>query len=435
VSTVTLGVLARLVAIVADFSTLITVMAGLFLLDRIIAISSFCIYGIIGLILFLFFRRKAIISGSLQTEYAIRSNQEVYEVLGCYRETYVKNRRSYYADKIGQTRLLLADTQARLGFMNTYSKYVMDMSVTLGSLLIAILQFYFIGGTEAIASVGLFLAAGTRLAPAILRLQQNGVELMSNMAASEFTFELYEKLRYSPYGNSSNLTGISDYSGFKATIKLNDVSFSYPGNDMKTLDHVNLSIEEGDFCAVIGDSGAGKTTLVDIMLGLIKPISGDVYISGDEPGRTIENWSGAIGYVPQDVLIVEGTIRENVTLGYPSYSASDDAIWEALETAKLSDYVKLQPLGLNTHVGDRGTRLSGGQRQRLGIARAMFTKPKLLILDEATSALDIKTESEFTATLKSLKGQVTMVVIAHRISTIEPANLVYKIENGQVTKN
>jgi ABC-type multidrug transport system fused ATPase/permease subunit len=429
-----LGVLARLISILADLSTLVTVMVGLLFIDKIIAFSSLLIYGTIGLILYLFFRRKARISGNLQTEYTVRSNQEVYEVLGCYRETYVKNRRSYYAEKISQTRLALSDTQAKIGFMNTYSKYVMDLSVTLGSLIIAILQFHFVGGTQAIASLGLFLAAGTRLAPAILRMQQNGVEVMASIAASEDTFDLYEKLSDSPYAMPSNQDLNYDYSGFAATIKMNDVSFSYPGNENKTLDRVSLEIEEGNFCAITGDSGAGKTTLVDVMLGVIKPQSGDVYISGGEPQRTIEKWAGAIGYVPQDVLIVEGTIRENVTLGYPSQSTSDDDIWRALETAKLIDYVKSQPLGLNTFVGDRGTKLSGGQRQRLGIARAMFTNPKLLILDEATSALDLTTESEFTATLKSLKGKVTIVVIAHRISTIEPANLVYKIENGQVVK-
>jgi ABC-type multidrug transport system fused ATPase/permease subunit len=213
-----------------------------------------------------------------------------------------------------------------------------------------------------------------------------------------------------------------------------DVSFRYPENEFPILDCVSLSIEPGEYFALVGESGAGKTTLVDVMLGIIHPNEGDLRISGLPPSVAIQKWPGAIAYVPQDVQIVEGTIRENVALGFDSHLIQEELIFGALKIAKLDNFVRSLPLGIDTPVGDRGTKLSGGQRQRLGIARAMFTNPRLLILDEATSALDMKTESEFAEALKGLASGVTLVVIAHRISTIESASAVFEIRDGKLTK-
>jgi ABC-type multidrug transport system fused ATPase/permease subunit len=195
---------------------------------------------------------------------------------------------------------------------------------------------------------------------------------------------------------------------------------------------VNVSIESGESLAIVGPSGAGKTTFVDVLLGVLKPSSGDVRISDLEPLAAISRWPGAISYVPQDVVISNGTIRENIAMGFPIEVASDELVWDALEIAQLTEFVKSLPLGLDTPVGERGTKISGGQRQRLGIARAMFTKPKLLVLDEATSSLDGQTEADISDAIQRLKGMVTVVLIAHRLSTVRNASLVVYMTNGEI---
>jgi ABC-type multidrug transport system fused ATPase/permease subunit len=182
------------------------------------------------------------------------------------------------------------------------------------------------------------------------------------------------------------------YPGFKPEVEVTKIDFTYPNAAKKAIENVTLRIAPGSVAAVVGSSGAGKSTLVDILLGNLDPQSGDVLVSDLKPFEVIERWPGAIAYVPQDTLIFEGTIRENISVGYHIEDATDLRISTALKTAQLLDFVNSLPDGADTFVGDRGNQLSGGQRQRLGIARALFTKPKLLVLDEATSALDGQTE-------------------------------------------
>jgi ABC-type multidrug transport system fused ATPase/permease subunit len=434
VSGIMQGVVNRCIVMVVDASTFVFIIVALIFIDSLIAILSTSIFGFISLTLFFQLRRRAREEGALQAKVNIRQNQEVLEVLGSFREIFVKNRSNFYSEKIGRTRFALADSQAQLSFMNVFSKYVMDTSVTVGALLVAVVQLYFFGGPEAIASLGLFLAAGLRLAPAVLRLQQSAVEVKAEIAKSEPTRSLFLRLRNSNSSVASIQTESVEYAGFRPNVRFDDVSFSYESNGPLTLNSVEFFVPEGSFCAIVGESGAGKSTLVDLMLGITKQDKGFVSISGLSPVDAISKWPGAIGYVPQDVQIVQGTIRDNIALGYSVEMFPESMMWEALEVAQLSDFVRSKALGLDSPVGDRGTKLSGGQKQRLGIARAMFTKPQLLILDEATSALDPKTESEFLRALLKSKGASTLIVIAHRLSTVSDATVVYRIHEGHVTE-
>jgi ABC-type multidrug transport system fused ATPase/permease subunit len=188
----------------------------------------------------------------------------------------------------------------------------------------------------------------------------------------------------------------------------------------------------GELIALVGPSGAGKTTLADALLGVLPIVNSSILISGKEPLEAVRNWSGAIAYVPQDVLISNGTIRDNVSIGFPRAEAVDELVWQAVEISQLKSFVLSLPDELDSQVGERGTRISGGQKQRLGIARAMFTKPKLLVLDEATSSLDGQTESDISDAIQALKGHVTVVMIAHRLSTVRNADKVVYLEGGKV---
>jgi ABC-type multidrug transport system fused ATPase/permease subunit len=184
--------------------------------------------------------------------------------------------------------------------------------------------------------------------------------------------------------------------------------------------------------AVVGPSGAGKTSLIDVLLGVIAPTKGSIQLSGLMPEDAVQRWPGAIAYVPQDISIVRGTIATNVALGFDLSEIDENRIWEALEIAQLKSFVEGLPEGINSTVGERGSKLSGGQRQRLGIARALLSSPKLLVLDEATSALDGKSEIDVSDAISKLKNSMTLVVIAHRLSTVRNADLVIYMDSGKI---
>ena len=223
-----------------------------------------------------------------------------------------------------------------------------------------------------------------------------------------------------------------EHAGFAGEVSLVDVRLTYPGQKVPAIKKINLEIPNGESVALVGPSGAGKTTLIDVLLGVLTPDCGVIKISGEEPLTAFAKWEGAVSYVPQDVIITNGTFRENVALGFPIALASDEIVWQALELAQLAGFVRSLPNGLETRVGDRGTKISGGQRQRLGIARAMFTKPMLLVLDEATSSLDGETESNITESISQLHGKVTVVMIAHRLSTVRHADHVVYMSHGEI---
>ena len=434
VANVVSGVVARCIGLVGDVATLITIFIGLLVIDSSIALASLLIYGVIGLTLYLFQQKSAKKLGRMQYQLSIQSGQEVLEVFGSFREIFVKNRGHFYAEKIGNMRLAFSVSQAQLGLMSIYSKYVLESSITFGAILVALIQLSLFEGPEAIASLGLFLASGLRLAPAVMRLQYTLIEIRSSLVAAEEAIELRRRLAGLNLSVKSNQTQSVDYHGFEPSIEFDKVSFTYRTNTLPTLNSVSFSLPAGSYCAIIGASGSGKSTLVDIMLGINQQDFGNVLISGVSPLEAVRTWPGAIGYMPQAVQIIRGTIRENIALGYPADLFPEDMFWKALEVSRLSEFVQAQPLGLDAHVGDRGVNLSGGQRQRLGIARAMLTQPRLLVLDEATSSLDIDTERDFVEALRQLEGKVTLVVISHRLSTVASATVIYQMKQGTLTR-
>jgi len=201
------------------------------------------------------------------------------------------------------------------------------------------------------------------------------------------------------------------------------------------LDKVSLSIQPGQSVAFVGSTGAGKSTLADVILGAVFPDLGEVFISGRAPISTVREWPGAIAYVPQDVAILSGTVRENVALGISTEDIDDALVWEALQRAELADFLGENRSGIDTVVGENGVQLSGGQRQRLGIARALYSRPRLLVLDEATSALDAETERIITHTLESLAGEVTLIIIAHRLATVRNCDQVFYLREGELVSS
>lgn len=222
--------------------------------------------------------------------------------------------------------------------------------------------------------------------------------------------------------------------GISKSIEMDDVSYRYPNGEKNVIDDSGFVIEKGQSVGIVGSSGAGKTTAVDIILGLLIPHSGTVKVDGIEIKDDMGGWLNQIGYIPQTIFMLDGDIRSNVAFGKDKDDINDDRVWAALKEASIDAFVKGLPEGLNTEIGERGVRLSGGQRQRIGIARALYNDPEILFFDEATSALDNETETAIMESINNLQGTKTMIIIAHRLTTIEKCDVIYRVENGKILK-
>lgn len=432
ISIISIGVLGVLVNAVADSALLIVLFIGMVFVDAATAFFVLIIFGSLGLIMYFTSHRRVQKLGAIDYKLTIESNQKILEVLSAYREILVRNKRSYYTKQIERLRLRLADAVAELSFIPYISKYVLESAVILGGVAIAGFQFLINDASRAVATLAIFIAAGTRIAPAVLRVQQGAIQIKGNLAVATPSLDLIDELRHVALLDSSDKDFHTEHRGFSPIVSMLDCNFRYAEADKDAISEVSLKIDSGEVVVFVGSSGAGKSTIVDLLLGVLEPDSGSILISDCNPREAFENWPGAVAYVPQDVLIFNGSIRENIALGFEPTSIPDVAILEALEKAQLLEYVLALPNGLDSQVGDRGARMSGGQRQRLGIARALLTKPRLLVLDEATSALDGETESNIAEGVQTLKGDVTVVMIAHRLSSVRSAEKVIYLHEGQV---
>ena len=432
VSGITLGIIGTAVSVVSDSALLLVMFTGLFVVDP--ATTTGMIFGVslLGVLLYKVLHKRAQTLGVRSAKLDVDSNEKIVEVFNSYREAIVRNRRSYYAHEIGGIRHQLADTQAESAFLPSISKYVVELAVVFSAIILGAIQFYTQDARQAVATLAIFLVAGSRIAPAALRLQQSALQLRITMGVARPTLDLIDSLDgvEVPHEEIRDLDTVHE--GFNPEIIVKDVTITYPGKTEPAVSGITFSATVGSTIAVVGPSGAGKTTLIDVILGVIKPQLGTVEISGLDPQSAINKWPGAIAYVPQDVLIVNGTISHNIALGYKETQINEELVSEAVNLSKLADLVSNSEFGLMTQVGDRGSRLSGGQRQRLGIARALYTKPKLIVFDEATSALDGQTELDISESIQSLKGSATIILIAHRLSTVRKADTVIYLDRGRL---
>ena len=309
-------------------------------------------------------------------------------------------------------------------------------SVTVSAMLIYLL-IYYLGGndlTELVPVLSAMALTTIRLLPSVSRLSSSATSAAYRKSALKTVSEICEKTgklpAETPSKTGSPLPTLNP--GFQREIQLEDICFAYEDGKKPILDHADFRVCKGQFVGIIGTSGAGKTTSVDILLGLLNPISGHVLIDGQDISENQKAWRSLIAYIPQEVFILNGTIRDNVAFGQTSDQQDETKIWEALEDAQLADHVRSLPDGLNTNIGEAGVRFSGGQRQRLGIARALYLDPQILILDEATSSLDQETEAELMAAIHQLKKKKTLIMITHRLNTVNQCDEIYHMENGKL---
>jgi ATP-binding cassette, subfamily B, bacterial PglK len=300
-------------------------------------------------------------------------------------------------------------------------------------------------GQNLTAILGIFALASIRLLPAISNLVGNVNTVRSNTFAVDklfFDFDEIEKgdiLPDSNFGDRSVSRALNSSDQlpipFKKQISLENLVFQYPGASRKSLDQISLTIQKGQSIGLIGTSGAGKTTLVDVLLGLFTPQSGDIKVDGVSVYINLRAWQNMLGYVPQSIFLIDDTLERNIAFGIPDHLIDQNRLRKAVEMAQLSEVVEQLPDGLQTVVGERGVLLSGGQRQRVGIARVLYHEREILVFDEATAALDNETEQLVTEATKALSGEKTIIIIAHRLSTIKHCDCVYQLEKGKVIKS
>ncbi len=435
----TISILGQVVIACTEMALLIVLGSALLIISPWIAIGSIVFFAAVALILQKIMGEWAARVGRTSAQADIASLNAIQEALSAYREIIVSDRRPLYVTRIHDLRWQAARVSADTQFISLFPKYMFEAALVVGGFALAGVLFTTQDSVTAAGTLALFLAAATRVMPSLLRLQVAALGLRGAAGVAAPTFELAEEL-----GNPTDSPDSTpDFEPLKQRIRagnpdftpsvsLRDVTITYPGAAVPALASVSVEAAAGQSIGLVGRSGAGKSTLADVILGVLHPDEGTALLGGLPPEECIARWPGGVSYVPQDVVLANGTIRENVALGLPDAAIDDDLVWEALDRAHLGDYLRTQREGLDTVIGENGVRLSGGQRQRLGIARALYTRPRLLVLDEATSALDAETEQAISQTIEDLEGQVTTVIIAHRLSTVRQVDLLIYMDSGRI---
>lgn len=337
-------------------------------------------------------------------------------------ETFIKNYDNYMKKYVRVLRL-----NRLIGIM---PKYIIEM-VCMTGLLSAVLVKMFFGQKELskfVPQLAIFAVAAFRLLPSVGRINEH---LSAVIFATPSIDLIYHDLKEIEDLHVEEIVK-DEYWHFKKEIEVKRVTYAYPEGEGNVIENACFHIRKGETVAFVGSSGAGKSTIVDILLGLLPPQQGKILVDGMDVYKNLRTWQKEIGYIPQTIYLSDDSIRNNVAFGIEEENIDEQAVIAALKQAQLYDFVDTLPEGLDTCVGDRGIRLSGGQRQRIGIARALYHKPEILVLDEATSALDNDTEAAVMEAIDSLKGQKTIIIIAHRLTTIKNADTVYEVKDGKV---
>ena len=435
----TVGVLGSVSGAIADVALLVVLGLGLTAVDPLVMVFSVLFFGALALGLHKALSGWASRMGHDATFVDIESYMAIQEALACYREVMVSDRRGLYVERIQRLRWQSAALSADTQFMGLIPKYVFEIALVFGAIALAVSQVATKDVTAAVGIIAVFLVAGSRVMPAIMRLQGASLSIRGAEAPASKAFALARDLSTKAPPRSERLAPAEirrrleeGHPDFHPLVEISDVWLTYPGTKSPAVAGVSFTAQEGASIALVGATGSGKSTMADVLLGVVDPERGSAAICGLPPAEAVAKWPGGVAYVPQEVALANGNVRDNVALGLPREAIDDEWVWSALERAHLATFLRDGREGLETLIGENGMRLSGGQRQRLGVARALFTRPKLLVLDEATSALDAETEQAIAQTLKDLEGQVTTVTIAHRLATVRHCDKVILLVSGRM---
>ena len=431
------GLLNAVGILVTEGFLLVVVSAAFFIIDPIAAFFALAYFTMVIVIIQVFIGHSLKRAGMEAVAGTIETTNAISDTMDTFREISVLARQDLFISRIYTSRLRVARSGATMSFLSGMPRYVVETALILGVVIFVGQQFLTGQLATGIVTIGVFLTGGVRIMASLLPLQSAVASMKQNVEQAALAQSLLSQDRdrraQAAAIGEQNATVHAIEADHGLSISIRDACYRFPDGDHDILRNISLEIPGGQDVAVIGPSGAGKTTLVDLILGLIKPDAGSVRIGSVEPNELRTIAPGAVSYVPQKPGLVSGSIAENIALGVRPEDIDYDLLREVVASAYLTDFIDTLPNGLATSVGKQVDALSGGQIQRIGVARALYVRPRLLILDEATSGLDAGTEAYISTSLRTLRGAVTVIVIAHRLSTVQHADVVYVVEDGRIT--
>lgn len=425
----TKGIL-HLMEMIAEVSVCVAIGIYLYIESKSITVIVIVLLIICLAVFSMISKKYSSVWGRQGQQYKSKIYQWMNQSLGGIKEIKVLNREDSFIEQYDYYFAKYVRVLRLNRLIGVIPKYIIEM-VCMTGLLSAVIFKIFFGQKdlmEFVPQLAVFAVAAFRLLPSVGKINEH----MSAVLYALPSFELvYNDLRETRQLNLDKKDKDTAWR-LKEKIEVKNVSYHYPDGETNVIEHADFTIERGKTVAFIGASGAGKSTMVDILLGLLTPQYGKIYADGMNVYKNLPTWQQEIGYIPQSIYLSDDTIRNNVAFGIHEKEIDEQAVIEALKQAQLYDFVDSLPEGLDTFVGDRGVRLSGGQRQRIGIARALYHDPEILVLDEATSALDNDTETAVMEAIDNLQGKKTIIIIAHRLSTIKNADIIYEVGDGKV---
>lgn len=426
------GVVASSVSLLANGAVAVAVALGLALSSPLVAVAVTVYFALICVLWVRVVRDGLSRRGRLVQELSAERYRLVIQGLAAAKELQLRGRALFYADgAVTRTRRINAATRV-VNVANGSLRYMLETSLVLGSVLVVAVAGATGGRDAVLPAVGLVMAGAFRLLPAL-----NQMLYMTNAVQYGYGAVGFVERELDAFGAYASPTDAvvaleAEPHHLEREVRLDEIWFRYPTRDVPAIRGLSFDIRAGESFGIIGKTGSGKSTLLDVILGILEPDRGTVFVDGFPMAERRDEWQRSIGYVPQDVYLVDDTLRANVALGWYSDDVDEERVLEAIRLAELSDVVAGLPDGLETRVGERGVRLSGGQRQRVGLARALYTRPSVLVLDEATSNLDQVTERQIVDTLTELRGGLTMIVVTHRIATVRNCDRILHIEEGSM---
>ncbi len=454
------SVIFSIFALVSEALTIACICIFMFLTDWTIALVVLVLAIICVLLIFFLFRRKMFAAGLKSRKYSIKIDQALAQSFLGVKDVLLLRKQRHFIGEYEKNRIEVQKLECKQTVARESPSYIIE-GICVSGLMLAVCIRIIIRGTDPrfISVLAAFAVGAFRVLPSLGRISSSLNTLTGLLPSIDALYEhvlqreAYEKehpeasfvssapklkwgiiSKEAQYGDEDYIahgeTSCTQYEDkFKDSLELRNISFQYSAELGYVLKNVNLTIKKGQSIALIGASGAGKSTLADILLGLLIPQEGGIYMDGTKITDIPELWAETIGYVPQSVFLADISIKENVAFGESAEQIDDDRVREALERAELKEFIDSLPEGMETSVGDRGVRLSGGQRQRIAIARALYHRPEILVLDEATSALDNDTEAAIMSAIDSLQGEVTMIIVAHRLTTVRNCDIIYEVND------
>ena len=409
---------------------LVSLLSVLIAAEPLISVISIALVGTPLVLFYLFIRHRMTSWGRSMEDTNSRMLIWLNQGLGALKDTKILNREQYFIDIFSHNAWQRARHSLRISIAPHFPRLVSEIMV-MGAMVGAIVYFSLQEDSieTIIPTLGLFGIAAVRMLPSVNRISHAANVIKSGTPAVENFFEDFH--RPSPQDDSEAHVKVPPLP-FNRELSIENVSFYYPGVETPALESINLSIEKGAMIGLVGSSGSGKSTLVDLLLGLLPAHSGRICVDGVDIQKETRAWTGNIGFVPQTIYLLDDTLTANIAIGLPKEEIDEDRIHAVLKGAQLDDFIDSQAKGVLTIIGENGIRLSGGQRQRIGIARALYDDPAVLVMDEATSALDNETEQKISHAINQLSGDKTLIIIAHRLSTVRHCDTIVFMENGRI---